>query len=145
MNSPSMVVFALIGGGLIGLGSLLAVLVTGKMPGISGVLSGILRRRPGDTMWRVVFLLGLVGGTFIALRTSSSAAGFRPHGSMVLIAVAGVLVGFGTRIGRGCTSGHGVCGLGMGSKSAFVATLLFIAAGIATVWVVNHTGWVSLS
>ena len=140
-----MVTYALIGGGLIGLGSLLAVLVTGKIPGISGVLSGILRGSPGDTAWRVVFLLGLVFGTFFALRTSSSAAGFRPHGSMALIAVAGVLVGFGTRIGGGCTSGHGVCGLGMGSKSAFVATLLFITAGIATVWVVNHSGLVSQS
>lgn len=144
MNSLSHNLPALLGGVLIGLGSLLALLATGKIPGISGVFSRILRPRGGDTAWRVIFLLGLVAGAFAAFHAIGSAAVFRPQGSVLSIAIAGVLVGFGTRLGGGCTSGHGVCGIGMGSKPAFVATLVFIAAGVATVWVVNHSGVLSL-
>ena len=144
MNLPSSITPPLVGGALIGLGSLLALLATGKVPGISGMLSRLLRPTTGDTAWRVIFILGLVAGAFITFRTVSSAAVFRPSGSLALMAVAGLLVGFGTRIGGGCTSGYGVCGIGMGSKSAFIATLVFIAGGVATVWVVNHSGLLSL-
>ena len=144
MNLPSSFTPALIGGALIGLGSLLALLATGKIPGISGIVSRLLRPTVGDTAWRVIFLVGLVAGTFIAFRTVSSASAFRPVGSLTLITAAGLLVGFGTRLGGGCTSGHGVCGIGMGSKSAFIATLVFIAGGVATVWVVSHSGLLPL-
>jgi uncharacterized membrane protein YedE/YeeE len=131
---------ALIGGMLIGLGSLLALLATGKIPGISGVFSRILRPRKGDTAWRVVFLAGLLAGAALAFATSDIATLYRPLRATGGMALAGVLVGFGTRLGGGCTSGHGVCGLGLGSKTALVATLVFMAAGIATVYVLRQLG-----
>lgn len=140
MNSSFSLFQAALGGCLIGLGSLLALVTTGKIPGISGVLSRILRHSPGDTAWRIVFLLALIAGAFLTFRNVDSAATFQPIGSPWVIAIAGVLVGFGTRLGGGCTSGHGVCGIGMGSKSALIATLVFISGGVVTVWVVDHLG-----
>ena len=140
MNSSSQLIHAAIGGCLIGLGSLLALVTTGKIPGISGMLSGILRHSAGDTAWRIIFLLALVAGACITFRTVDAAAVFQPIGSPLVIAIAGVLVGFGTRLSGGCTSGHGVCGIGMGSRSAFIATLVFISGGIVTVGVVHYLG-----
>ncbi|MSU71784.1 MAG: YeeE/YedE family protein [Opitutus sp.] len=131
---------ALAGGVLIGLASLLAVLATGEIPGISGMFSRLIRPRKGDAAWRMVFFLGLIAGAAVAFATIDAAAIYRPLRSLPGFAVAGLLVGFGTRLGRGCTSGHGVCGLGLGSKNALVATLVFMGAGMATVFVVNHTG-----
>jgi uncharacterized membrane protein YedE/YeeE len=122
---------------LIGLASLLAVLATGKIPGISGMISRLLRPRTNDTAWRYVFFAGLLVGSATAFAVVDSAAIYRPTHSLATTAVAGLLVGLGTRLGGGCTSGHGVCGLGMGSRSALVATLTFMAAGMATVFVLR--------
>jgi uncharacterized membrane protein YedE/YeeE len=129
----------LAGGVLIGLGSVLAYAVTQKVPGISGVFGRLLRASTPDKVWRVLFLLGLIAGAGICFATSASASVFRiPEGrSHLVYAVAGLLVGFGTRLGGGCTSGHGVCGIGMGARDSMVATLLFMASGIATVLVWN--------
>ncbi len=134
---------AFIGGVMIGGASLIAAGATGKIPGISGLFSRILRPRPGDTAWRVVFLLGLVAGAAVGFALVPSAQLYRPEHSWRLFALAGLLVGFGTRLSGGCTSGHGVCGIGLGSKSSIVATVVFIAAGIATVFLLYHTpvGW----
>ncbi|HEX2853084.1 MAG TPA: YeeE/YedE thiosulfate transporter family protein [Opitutaceae bacterium] len=132
---------ALAGGVLIGLASLLVLLATGKIAGISGMLSRMLRPRSGDTAWRLVFLVGLVAGAALAFSWIESAAVYRPVRSLAAIGVAGLLVGFGTRVGGGCTSGHGVSGIGQGSKSSFVATLVFVLAGMATVFVLHHTRW----
>ena len=127
---------ALIGGVLIGLASLIASGATGKIPGISGVFSKIFFFKPGDTLWRVLFLLGLIAGGALVFHLLHPA--YHPVASLPVIAIAGLLVGFGTRLGGGCTSGHGVCGMGLGAKDSIVATLTFMAAGFATVYITHH-------
>lgn len=127
--------FGLAGGCLIGAGSLLALVVTRKVPGISGIFVRLLRPRSNDVAWRLVFLAGLLAGALLVFRSSDHAALFRlPEGrSLLLYGMAGLLVGFGTRLGGGCTSGHGVCGTGMGARDSMVATAVFMMAGFATV------------
>ncbi len=104
----------LVGGVLIGLGSLLAMVATGKVPGVSGVFGRLLRSTTTDRSWRIVFLIGIIAGGAISFALYEPATEYRlPEGrSLLVIAVAGLLVGFGTRLGGGCTSGHGVCGGG---------------------------------
>lgn len=131
---------ALAGGVLIGFASLLVMLATGKIAGISGMLSRVLLPRKGDTAWRVVFLVGLIVGAGVAFRMVETAAVFRTSGSLGQLVCAGLLVGVGTRLGGGCTSGHGVCGLGSGSRSSLVATLVFVGTGMATVFLLRHSG-----
>lgn len=128
---------ALAGGVLIGGASLIASGATGKIPGISGLLARIMQAKPGDTAWRILFLAGLLAGAGLAFAISGSATTYRPLHSLTAMAVAGVLVGFGTRISGGCTSGHGVCGTGLGAKSSIVATVVFVVAGILTVRVLT--------
>ena len=128
---------ALAGGALIGLAAALLVLLNGRIAGISGVLGGLLRPARGDTAWRAAFVLGLVAaplayGLLAPLPLPQIQAG---DGALVL---AGLLVGVGTRYGAGCTSGHGVCGLARLSPRSLVATLCFMGAGFATVFVLRH-------
>ena len=130
----------LAGGCLIGLASLLVMLATGRSLGISGFLSRVLQARAGDGTWRLIFFAGLLAGSALAFQGIEAAAAHRPVRSLAMLAVAGVLVGFGTRLGGGCTSGHGVCGLSLGSKRSLVATLVFMAAGMATVFLLRHFG-----
>jgi len=127
--------YGFLGGCLIGLASLLGLIASGKIPGISGVFGRLFRPKAGDSLWRVIFLVGLIAGAAAAFQFSEHAAIFRiPAGrSLLIFAVAGLLVGFGTRLGGGCTSGHGVCGMGMGARDSIVATLIFMAAGFITV------------
>ncbi len=129
----------LIGGILIGLGSLIAMAVSGKIPGISGIAAKILRCSKGDTAWRVIFLVGLIAGAGIAIGFNLGWQGYSiPAGrSTIVIAIAGFLVGFGTRMGGGCTSGHGVCGIGAGAKDGLIYTLVFMFGGIVTVFLWN--------
>jgi|TARA_B110000305_G_C19158893_1_gene501640 uncharacterized protein len=136
---PDSYINGLIGGCLIGLGSLLAMIASGKVPGISGVFGRLLRPSTKDKGWRITFLLGLIAGAFLLFRFNTEAARFViPEGrSLIVFAIAGLVVGFGTRLGGGCTSGHGVCGMGMGVKDSIVATLVFMAAGFVTVFVFN--------
>lgn len=131
---------ALVGGMLIGLASLLAMVATGRVPGISGMFSRVLRPRAGEWAWRLVFFAGLLVGAAMAFQLMASAAVHRPVRSLAAIAVAGLLVGFGTRLGGGCTSGHGVCGLSLGSKGSLVATLIFMGAAVVTVFLLRATG-----
>ncbi len=128
----------MIGGILIGLASLVATVLSGKFPGISGVFGRLLVPATPDRAWRAVFLLGLIGGAALSFARWESAALFRPVRPLWIMAVAGLLVGFGTRLGGGCTSGHGVCGVGMGAKDSIAATFLFVAAGMATVFAYNQ-------
>ena len=128
----------LIGGILIGLASLLATVLSGKIPGISGVFGRLLVPATPDKTWRVVFLLGLIGGAALSFALWQSAALFRPMRPLGVMAIAGLLVGFGTRLGGGCTSGHGVCGVGMGAKNSIAATLVFVAVGMATVFIYHR-------
>jgi len=139
---------ALIGGALIGLASLFATVLSGKIPGISGVFGRLLvlaKRDPRtqrfsatDKIWRAVFLFGLIGGAALSFGLWQSAAFFRPMRPLVVMAIAGLLVGFGTRLGGGCTSGHGVCGVGMGAKDSIVATFIFMVTAMVTVFIYNR-------
>jgi len=128
----------LIGGILIGLASLLATVLSGKIPGISGVCGRLLVPGTSDRKWRVVFLLGLISGAALSFALWQSAAMYRPMRPLGLMVAAGLLVGFGTRFGGGCTSGHGVCGVGMGAKDSIAATLIFMATAIVTVFIYNR-------
>jgi uncharacterized membrane protein YedE/YeeE len=128
---------SLAGGVLIGLASLGVLIATGRIAGISAMFSRVLWRRKDDALWRLVFLAGLIAGAALAFSWSDRAASFRPMRSIPLIAFAGILVGFGTRLGGGCTSGHGVCGVGRGSKSSIAATFIFVGVAMVTVFVVR--------
>jgi len=128
---------SLAGGAVLGLAAALFVLLNGRIAGISGVLGGLLRPRAGDLAWRVAFVGGLlvaplVFGLFMALPTMQVAA------EAPLLVVAGLLVGVGTRLGSGCTSGHGVCGISRLSPRSIVATLSFMASGFLTVFLTHH-------
>jgi len=128
---------SLAGGLLIGLSAALFVLFNGRIAGISGILGGMLSLPKGDTAWRVAFLLGLVLAPLAFALVQPLPAVQVDAGTGTLVA-AGLLVGIGTRYGSGCTSGHGVCGLSRLSPRSLVATLAFMLAGFATVFVVRH-------
>lgn len=128
---------ALAGGMLIGIAVALFALLSGRVAGISGILGGLLSPVKGDVAWRVAFVAGLVGapivyGLFAAWPRAQIDASF------VSLVVAGFLVGVGTRYGAGCTSGHGVCGVSRLSPRSIVATIVFMAAGFVTVYVIRH-------
>ena len=129
---------ALIGGILIGFASLLATALSGKIPGISGVFGRLLVPATPDKKWRSLFLLGLIGGAALSFLLLDSAAIFRPMRPLAVMAAAGLIVGFGTRLGGGCTSGHGVCGVGTGAKDSIAATLIFVVVAIVTVLIYNR-------
>lgn len=129
---------ALIGGALIGLASAILILVNGKVAGISGILAGLLRPADARSGWRLFFVLGLALAPLAWWAVSGSAPGSAPTTSWPLLAVSGLLVGVGTRVGGGCTSGHGVCGLSRLSPRSLVATGTFMAAGILTAVVTRH-------
>ena len=128
---------SLAGGIAIGGAVAMLLLFNGRIAGISGILGGLLRPVRGDVPWRVAFLAGmflspLAFSLFAALPTPQIDADFP------LLVIAGLLVGAGTRYGGGCTSGHGVCGLSRLSPRSLVATVTFMAAGFATVFIVRH-------
>jgi uncharacterized protein len=129
---------AAIGGALIGLSVALLMLTNGRIAGITGIFAGLIDPHGGDRLWRLAFIAGMIAAPFAA-----AAAGFAipvPHmpPSLVVVAVAGLLVGFGTRLSNGCTSGHGVCGIARLSPRSIVATMIFMAAAIAVVAVTRH-------
>jgi uncharacterized protein len=129
---------ALIGGILIGFASLLATALSGKIPGISGVFGRLLVPATPDKKWRSLFLVGLIGGAALSFSLWDSAAIFRPMRPLAVMAAAGLIVGFGTRLGGGCTSGHGVCGVGTGARDSVAATLIFVAVAMVTVLIYNR-------
>ena len=139
MHFPSSWLHGLAGGLIIGLSSIVALAAAGKVPGISGIVARLVRPKPGDIAWRALFVVGLVAGAAATMLAYAPAAAFRVPAdrSLPVYAVAGLIVGFGTRVGRGCTSGHGVCGIGSGARDSVVATITFMAAGIVTVFVWN--------
>jgi uncharacterized membrane protein YedE/YeeE len=128
---------AALGGVVIGLATALFLLVNGRIAGISGIAGGMLRPVPGDFAWRLAFLAGLILAPLAYAAVATFPTATIEAGYPVLIA-AGLLVGIGTRVGGGCTSGHGVCGLSRLSPRSLVATLSFMAAGFVTVFVVRH-------
>jgi len=130
-------VSSLLGGMLIGLSATLLLLCNGRVAGISGILGGVVGPARGSVGWRALFLLGLAGTGAVAGRLWPAAFQGAPR-SLLVAVVAGLLVGFGTQLGGGCTSGHGVCGISRRSGRSLLATLTFVATGIATVAVVRH-------
>jgi uncharacterized membrane protein YedE/YeeE len=128
---------SLAGGLLIGVAAAMFALFNGRIAGISGVLGGVLRPVKGELAWRVAFILGLVAAP-LAYALFASVPEPRIDAGWGELVVAGLLVGIGTRYGSGCTSGHGVCGLSRLSLRSLVATVAFMGAGFATVFVVRH-------
>ena len=129
---------ALIGGILIGLSASAMLLLEGRIAGVSGIFAGVLNPAKGETGWRASFLAGLLAGGLLLRIFLPGAFDFgiiRPYGALI---VAGLLVGYGTRLGNGCTSGHGVCGISRMSPRSMVATITFIASGVLTVYLVDH-------
>ena len=128
---------ALAGGAIIGFAAAMFALVNGRIAGISGIVGGLLRPTLPDAVWRVAFLAGLVVAP-VVYALSAPLPPIVIDAGYPLLVVAGVVVGVGTRYGAGCTSGHGVCGLSRASPRSLVATLVFMAAGFATVFVTRH-------
>ena len=128
---------SLLGGVLAGAASALFILNNGRIAGISGILGGLLNPRKDDIIWRIAFLLGLIAAPTVTFM-------FMPVPEVTIEAetatllIAGILVGVGTRYGSGCTSGHGLCGLSRLSPRSLIATLSFMAAGMAVVFVMRH-------
>ena len=132
------IINALSGGALIGLASVFMLALIGRIAGISGILGGLISGgRSGDRLWRVAFLFGLVAGALI-FRIFLGPLPLQLQAEGLQLIVAGLLVGFGTRLGSGCTSGHGVCGIARLSPRSLAATVTFIGAGIITVYVTRH-------
>lgn len=129
---------ALLGGLMIGTASAAALALNGKIPGISGLFGRIFRGVPGDTAWRITFVIGLIAGGALIFALYPPAAGFETPRTLLQTVAAGLLVGLGTRVGGGCTSGHGVCGVGRGSMRSVVATVAFMLAGFLTVYVLTR-------
>ncbi|WP_311223530.1 MULTISPECIES: YeeE/YedE family protein [unclassified Acidovorax] len=130
-------VTALLGGALIGTAAGLLALLNGRIAGISGLVGGLLRPAQGDSAWRLSFVLGLVGAPLVHLLFAALPA-VQIDASWGALVLAGLLVGMGARYGAGCTSGHGVCGLSRLSGRSLVATVTFMGAGFATVFVLRH-------
>lgn len=128
---------ALAGGALIGVASAMFVLFNGRIAGITGILGGLLRPKLRDIGWRLAFIIGLVAAPLIWLLFAPLPA-IQIDASNTLLAIAGLIVGIGTRYGSGCTSGHGVCGISRLSPRSIVATLAFMATGVITVYIVRH-------
>jgi len=123
---------ALAGGALIGLAATLLLKLNGRIAGVSGILTGALSVKPGDRLWRALFVAGLVVGGVAYQAVSAEPLITREGFPVARLAVAGLLVGFGTRLGSGCTSGHGVCGIARLSPRSIVATMAFVAVGMLT-------------
>lgn len=126
--------YALIGGSIIGVAVSLMLIFNGRVTGISGIVSGVLRPIKGDTLWRTLFLLGLlIGGFILKIARPESFESLSLNMGLGDYAIAGFLVGFGTLLGNGCTSGHGVCGNSRLSVRSMVATMTFILFGVISV------------
>lgn len=133
-------VSGLIGGIIVGLAATMLLWFNGRIAGISGIFNGMITiRRKGDVLWRFLFIFGMVAGgvvhQFIILDTPS----FQPLGAPTWVLIlGGIIVGYGTSMGSGCASGHGVCGLGRLSVRSLVAVLTFLSTGILTTYIIEH-------
>lgn len=128
---------SLAGGLLIGLASVMFLLFNGRIAGISGIVSGLLKPTRGDMAWRIAFVAGLVISPLV-FALAAPLPEVRVEAGYSVLLIAGLLVGIGTRFGSGCTSGHGVCGLSRRSPRSLVATVSFMFAGFVTVYIVRH-------
>jgi uncharacterized membrane protein YedE/YeeE len=123
---------ALLGGAMIGLAAVLLLKFNGHIAGISGIVNGALSMQSGDRLWRLLFIAGLIVGGFAYQRATGQSLITREGFPIAQLVIAGLLVGFGTRLGGGCTSGHGVCGVARLSPRSIVATVVFLGTGMMT-------------
>lgn len=131
-------VSALVGGGMIGLAAVMLLALSGRIMGISGIAGGLLRPSDADIGWRIAFIAGLVMAPLVSMLATGSFPPVSIDVSVGTVVIAGLLVGLGTRLGGGCTSGHGICGIGRLSPRSIAATGIFMAAAVATVFVTRH-------
>lgn len=129
---------ALLGGMILGVAAALYVLLHGRILGISGIISGLLRPQLTDSAWRVALVFGLISAPFLAALFFGIFPIVEIEVDWIALVIAGLLVGFGAQYGSGCTSGHGICGLSRLSPRSLVATLSFMSAGFITVFVIRH-------
>ncbi|WP_262270991.1 YeeE/YedE family protein [Microvirga yunnanensis] len=129
---------ALVGGSLIGASAALFLVLNGRIAGISGILGGLLHPDRREIGWRMAFLVGLLIAPLAYRALGGTLPTVAIDGPFGLVVVAGLLVGFGSRLGAGCTSGHGVCGVGRGSLRSIAATLVFMATAVLTVLLTRH-------
>ena len=127
-----------IGGALIGLAAALLLAVNGRIAGVSGIVGGLLPPRAGDMAWRLLFVAGLALGALLVRFFTGAPLAQTSGTSTLMLALGGVLVGFGSRLGAGCTSGHGICGLARLSPRSMVAVGTFMASAMITVFVLRH-------
>jgi uncharacterized protein len=130
-------VSGLVGGLLIGLAVTLMLLLNGRIAGISGIVGGLVTPKAGDTGWRVAFVVGLLLGALAYILAVGGPA-VEVLASPPIILIGGLLVGFGTRLGSGCTSGHGLCGMARLSRRSMVATAVFFCVAMLTVFLTHH-------
>lgn len=130
---------ALLGGLLIGIASALLMVLNGRVAGISGILGGALAGSVADTAWRLAFLAGLIAAPILMIGVGRSVPEPQMPASWLVVVAAGLLVGFGARLGGGCTSGHGVCGIARLSARSIAATAIFMASAIAVVAITRHS------
>jgi hypothetical protein len=134
---------ALIGGALIGLSAALLLFLNGRIAGISGIVGkALFPEQRGDVGWRMFFLAGLVLGPLVLRLINGNAVLFRIETSLPVLVLAGLLVGYGTSLGGGCTSGHGICGLARLSPRSALATVIFMIVAGMTVYIVRH--WIGV-
>ena len=127
-----------VGGLLIGLAATLLLLLNGRLSGISGIVGGLLAPESSDLGWRVAFVAGLLVGALAYVLATGDALLLEMQASLPVLVVAGLLVGFGTSLGSGCTSGHGICGIARLSKRSIVATSMFFVVAMFTVFFTHH-------
>ena len=129
---------AAIGGALIGLAAVLLMLFNGRIAGVSGIADGLVNPHTEDRLWRLLFVVGLIAAPLVAALIGHAVAMPQIPVNYAIIIVAGLLVGFGTRLGNGCTSGHGICGIARLSPRSITATGVFMIAAIIVVAVMRH-------
>lgn len=129
---------ALAGGALIGLASAVLLLAAGRIAGISGITAGLLRPWHGEGIWRWLFIVGLILGTVLYKLFGGNLAAVHIDANTATLIGGGLLVGIGTRLGGGCTSGHGICGISLLSRRSIVATLTFMSTAMVVVFVMRH-------
>ncbi len=130
---------ALAGGALLGLSAALLMLFSGKIAGISGIIAGVLNPQKDEFSWKAAFLTGMISSYLVVAPLGFALPDTRGE-SILLVCIAGILVGFGTRIGNGCTSGHGIIGMGRFSKRSIVATFTFMGSAFLMVFVRSVLG-----
>ena len=136
---------SLLGGLIIGLAVAILYLMRGNYTGISGIYFNVISVNKSGFLWRFLFITGLIIGPVILSFFSFTDLGFEmPNTNPIIVILGGLLVGYGTQLGSGCTSGHGVCGIGRLSIRSIVGTCLFVGAGVVTVFITRSLGWVVL-